>query len=106
MVGYKAFTLIPNDWLTDEAWVKARLPRSSKNCVYSAGFLVRSEGFRGTSGNIRLNAAPLAVSGSSSDQSFGWVSSFLAEGSGSGVFTSSGIITAPYVSTSGIRLGH
>ncbi|MGA8677936.1 MAG: hypothetical protein WB621_22200 [Candidatus Acidiferrales bacterium] len=45
----------------------------------------------GTSGNIRLNASPLAVSGS-----FGWASSLFAEGSGSGGFTSSGIIASPY----------
>ena len=38
----------------------------------------------GTSGNIRLNASPLAVSGS-----FGWASSLLAEASESGGFTSS-----------------
>ena len=69
----------------------------SRNRVYSEGFLRRSV-FPGTSGNIRLNAAPLAVSGSSSDQSSGWASSFLAEGSGSGGFTSSGIIAAPHVS--------
>jgi hypothetical protein len=54
-----------------------------------------------TSGNIRLNASPLAVSGS-----FGWASSLLAEGSESGGFTSSGIIAAPHTSTNATNFEH
>jgi len=96
-VGYKAFTLIRSGCVTDKRTEKYGV-QQLKKFVYSAGFLARSEGFPVTSGNIRLNAAPLAVSGSSSDQSSGWVSSFLAEGSGSGGFTSSEIIAAPHVS--------
>jgi hypothetical protein len=46
--------------------------------VYSEGFSGHSV-FLGTSGNICLNAAPRAVSGSSAE-SLGWVSSLLAEG--------------------------
>lgn len=73
----------------------------SKNGVYSEGLLERSRHFLGTSGNILLNASPLILSGSSFGESSGWVSPVLkAEGSGSGGFTSSGIIAAPYVSTS------
>ncbi len=98
-MGHKAFTLIPNDSLTDEGRVKAKIATAGK-CIYSAGFLARPEGFE-TSGNIRLNASPLAVSGSSCGESFGWVSSsFLAEDSESGGFTSSGIIASPFLSTS------
>ena len=74
-VGYKAFTLIPNKSLTDEGSVKAKIATAEK-MRYSAAFLARPEGFPGTSGNIRLNASPLAVSGSSCGEFFGWVSSF------------------------------
>jgi hypothetical protein len=47
-VGYKAFTLIPNDPLIDEGSAKAKIATAEK-CVYSAGFFARSEGFPGTS---------------------------------------------------------
>ncbi len=66
---YKAITLIQNDALTDEGWVKAKIATVGK-CIYSAGFFARPEDFE-TSGNIRLNASPLAVSGSSCGESFG-----------------------------------
>jgi hypothetical protein len=66
----------------------------SRSCVYLEGLLARSV-LPGTSGNIRLNASPLAVSGSSCGESFGWISSLLAEGSGPGGFTSLGIIATP-----------
>jgi len=58
--------------------------------VVSDGFY--SEGFRGTSGNIRLNTSPLILSGSSFGESFGWVSSLSAEDTASGGCTSSEII--------------
>jgi hypothetical protein len=67
-VGYKAFTLILSGCVTDKRTEKYGV-QQLKKCVYSAGFLARSEGVPVTSGNIRLNAAPLAVSGSSSDPS-------------------------------------
>ena len=92
-VGYKAFTLIQNDSLIDEGWVKAQIATAGK-CVHSARFLARREGFSETSGNIRLNASPLAESGSSFGKSSGWVSPLFA-GSASGGFTSSSGIIPP-----------
>lgn len=62
---------------------------------YPEGFLERSGASRIMSGNILLNTSPLILSGSSFGESYNWVSSFLAEASGSGDFASSGIIPAP-----------
>jgi hypothetical protein len=76
---------------------KAAAAFHPRNGVYSEGILGRSGRFLRTSGNIRLNASPLALSGSSCGESFGRLPFLLGEESG-GV-TSSGIITTPYTST-------
>jgi hypothetical protein len=60
----------------------------------------------GTSGNILLNASPLAVSGSSRGELFGWVPSLLTEDTESEGITSSGIIGAPYTSTKAANFEH
>ena len=59
MVGYKGFTLIPNDWLTDEAWVIARLPRSKKLRLLSR--LLGAVG--GFSGNVGEHSLECCASG-------------------------------------------
>ena len=55
----------------------AQRPTAVSNGYYS-------EGFRATSGNIRLNTSPLILSGSSFGDSFGWFTPLSAEGTASG----------------------